>query len=226
MRHRGWWDARFEPGGSAGAVRWLLAVDDQRRGTALAYLSIFGSSGHPDRSFQPPFAPERKLGLSVTTPVVWLAGPREAELVSDLLLEFRDWAGSSWPTADMFLDSVGSLMQDPRTAFLLAASGDQQLPQGVCQLRFRLSVWTASEDCWLEDIYVRAQARGTGLGWALLGAACQHARDRGCRRVELDVNEEDVRAMKLYRAVGFSPHSKGMSSSGRDVLMGMKLSDL
>ena len=35
-------------------------------------------------------------------------------------------------------------------------------PAGVCQLRYRLSVWTASHDCWLEDLYVTDEARGTG----------------------------------------------------------------
>jgi ribosomal protein S18 acetylase RimI-like enzyme len=163
--------------------------------------------------------------LSVVIPVVWQAGPREAKLVSGLLVEFRDWAGSSWPSADAFLGSVETLLRDRHTAFLLAASGDHGPPDGVCQLRFRFSVWTALEDCWLEDIYVRERARGTGMGRALLGAACEHARERGCGRIELDVNEDNDRAMGLYRTLGFSPHSKGMSSHGRDVLMGMKLSD-
>jgi predicted GNAT family N-acyltransferase len=164
-------------------------------------------------------------GLNVPTPVVWQAGPVEAELVSGLLVDFRDWAGSGCPSADMFLRSVETLMQDSYTTFLLGASEDHRPPEGVCQLRFRLSVWTASEDCWLEDIFVRERARGTGLGRALLDAACAHARARGCRRIELDVNEDNDRAAALYRAVGFSPHSKGMSSTGRDVLMGMRLRD-
>ena len=157
--------------------------------------------------------------------MVWQAAPQEAQLVSGLLVEFRDWAASSWPSADAFLDSVNRLMRDPHTAFLLGASGGHGPPEGVCQLRFRFSVWMGAEDCWLEDIYVRERARGTGLGRALLGAACQHARDRGCRRIELDVNEDNDRATGLYRSVGFSARSKGMSNTGRDVLMGMRLGE-
>jgi GNAT superfamily N-acetyltransferase len=45
---------------------------------------------------------------------------------------------------------------------------------GVCQLRYRFAVWTGSEDC--------------GLGRALAEAALARARERGCARVELDVN--------------------------------------
>jgi ribosomal protein S18 acetylase RimI-like enzyme len=157
--------------------------------------------------------------------VVWVAEPGDAPAVSDLLVEFRDWAGSNWPSDDMFRRSVETLLQDSRTAFLLGSSAHRAPPEGVCQLRFRLSVWTASEDCWIEDMYVREGARGTGLGRALLQAACEHARRRGCRRIELDVNEDNTPAIGLYQSVGFSPHSKGMSRTGRDVLMGIRLVD-
>lgn len=160
----------------------------------------------------------------MATHVVWQAGTAEATAVSGLLVEFRDWAGSSWPSADMFQASVQTLIQDPNTAFLLGSPDRDTPPAGVCQLRFRLSVWTASEDCWIEDVYVREHARGTGLGRALVDAACAHARRRGCGRIELDVNEDNAPAMRLYRSIGFSPHSKGMSETARDVLMGMKLS--
>lgn len=159
----------------------------------------------------------------MTVPVVWEAGRDEAHLVAGLLVKFRDWAASSWPSEEMFVTSVETLLQDPDTVFLLGASVGGAPPEGVCQLRFRLSVWTASEDCWLEDLYVSELTRGGGLGHALLETACDHARGRGCRRIELDVNEDNERALGLYRAMGFSAHSKGMSRTGRDILMGMKL---
>ena len=54
--------------------------------------------------------------------MVWPAGPLEAELVSGLLVEFRDWAGSGWPSADMFQSSVETLMHDRHTVFLLGCS--------------------------------------------------------------------------------------------------------
>jgi len=54
-----------------------------------------------------------------------------------------------------------ALLADPDTEFLLA--GDA----GFCQLRYRLSVWTGVEDCWLEDLFVEEEARGTGLQKAI-----------------------------------------------------------
>ena len=155
---------------------------------------------------------------------VWQAAPQDAAHVSDLLISFRDWAGSSSPPDDSFRRSVAHLLQEPATVFLLGAVGAGATPAGVCQLRYRHSVWTGTDDCWLEDLYVRDGQRGSGLGRELVLAACEHARGRGCRRIELDVNDENHPAVGLYRSLGFSPHSKRVGSeASRDLFMGMKL---
>ena len=62
-------------------------------------------------------------------------------------------------------------------------------------------------------------ARGAGLGRALTEAVLQRARDRGCARVELDVNIENPAALALYRSLGFETGKIG----GKDVLMRRKL---
>jgi ribosomal protein S18 acetylase RimI-like enzyme len=74
----------------------------------------------------------------------------------------------------------------------------------VTQLRFRWSVWRASEDCLLEDLYVSPAARGSGLGRALVAATIERARARGARRIELDTAERNEAAVKLYTSFGFS----------------------
>jgi len=48
----------------------------------------------------------------------------------------------------------------------------------VCQLRYRFAVWTGAEDCCLEDLFVEADARGSGVGRALVEAAMERARGR------------------------------------------------
>ena len=44
------------------------------------------------------------------------------------------------------------------------------------------------------------EARGTGIGRALIEAAFERARARGCKRIQLDVAEDNARAMDVYRA--------------------------
>ena len=118
--------------------------------------------------------------------------------------------------------SVEQLIVDPNTEFLLAALGDPAT--GVCQLRFRHSVWTSSEDCWLEDLFVEEGARGKGLGRALVNAACERASERGAQRIELDTNESNAGAIALYESLGFSSASKVHGAvHGRDLFMGRRL---
>ena len=155
---------------------------------------------------------------SPQTARVWVAQPHEAETTADLLVAFRDHMGSDWPSENAFLASVERLLEDPGTEFLLAAPGDGAPAAGVLQLRFRLSVWKAAPDAWLEDLFVAEDARRAGLGDALVALAIERAQARGARRIELDCNERNTAALALYERHGFSPLSKG--SEGRDLFLG------
>lgn len=156
----------------------------------------------------------------MSVPRAWLAEPHEAETVAALLVQFRDHNGKDWPSDNAILATVERLMDDPETEYLLAAPGDDAPPAGVCQLRYRLSVWTAAPDCWLEDLFVQAGARRSGCGGALMELALDRARARGCRRIELDTNEDNAAALALYHRMGFSERSKG--DTGRDLFLGRR----
>lgn len=150
----------------------------------------------------------------------WPAQPEEAEVVAALLVEFRDHLGADWPSANAFLASVERLFEDRDAEFLLAARDDDSAPAGVLQLRFRFSVWTAAPDAWLEDLFVREDARRAGVGAALLTLALQRATERGAKRIELDADEHNAAALALYELHGFSTHSK---SAGRGLFLGRPL---
>ncbi len=130
---------------------------------------------------------------------VRVARPEDAEDVARLLVAFRDWYGRDQPPAASFLESVRHIMGSGGGEYLLG--GDPAA--GVAQLRFRHSVWTGADDCWLEDLFVTEHSRGTGLGRALLAAALARATERGCKRIELDVDEGNTAARALYESVGF-----------------------
>ena len=129
-------------------------------------------------------------------PDVRVAEPVDAPRVAELMAAFRNHIDRSEPSDAEVLATVERLLADPNTEFLLA-------DEGVCQLRYRLSVWTSTEDCWLEDLFVTEAARGTGVGRALIEAAFERARARGCKRIQLDVADDNSRAIDVYRAAGF-----------------------
>jgi ribosomal protein S18 acetylase RimI-like enzyme len=153
-------------------------------------------------------------------PRVWPATPEDIETVSALIAAFRDWWGKDEPTLEQIRATTATLLDDPDTEFLLAAADGDQPATGVCQARYRLSVWTGADDCWLEDLYVDEGARGTGLGRALVNAAFERARARGCRRIELDVNESNADAIAFYEALGFTTEPK---PPGRTLFVARKL---
>lgn len=131
-----------------------------------------------------------------------VAGPRDCFEVTRLMIAFRDWWGRAEPSDASFAAGVERLLADEGTEFLLAAP-DGGPPVGVCQLRYRHGLWHDSPDCWLEDLFVEEDARRTGIGRRLTEAALERARERGCRRVQLDVNEANPSALALYRGLGF-----------------------
>ena len=151
---------------------------------------------------------------------VWRADPSEAATVARLIAEFGAWWGNDGPGEDEIRASVERIMAGGDGEYLLATADDGEGADGVCQLRFRWSVWKSAEDCWLEDLYVRERARRSGLGRALVEAALDRARERGCRRIELDVNEDNAPARALYAATGFTEEPK---PPGRTLFVGRSL---
>jgi ribosomal protein S18 acetylase RimI-like enzyme len=151
---------------------------------------------------------------------VWLAGEEEVDSVAALMADFRDHMGREEPALDQLRASAETLLRDPHAEFLLAAPEGADEPAAVCQLRFRHAIWTGADDCWLEDLFVRSDARRCGLGRALVGAALERAGARGCRRIELDVDEDNASAIALYEAMGLSLKSK---PPGRNYVMGRRL---
>jgi ribosomal protein S18 acetylase RimI-like enzyme len=155
---------------------------------------------------------------------VWVAGAGEAADVTRLLVAFRDWFESAEPSAESMATSVATLIEDPATEYLLGRAEEDEEACGVCQLRFRHSVWTATSDCWLEDLYVAEAARGRGVGRALVQLAFERARMRGAARIELDTNETNTTAIALYESLGFSAASKAHGpATGRDIFMGGRI---
>lgn len=151
---------------------------------------------------------------------VWIAGRDEAPEVARLLALFRDWFGRSQPADVRLLASVVRLFERGEAEYLLGAARAGERAAGVCQLRYRFGVWYGAPDCALEDLFVSEEARGSGLGRALLGGAIERAREHGCRRIELDVNEGNEPARSLYERHGFSSRSSG---TDRDLLMRLRL---
>lgn len=129
-----------------------------------------------------------------------VAGPGDLDEISSLIGSFRDYLDGDSPTDEAIAKAVETLLGDQSTEFLLA--GEPGI--GFAQIRYRPSVWTGSDDAWLEDVFVLDRERGSGIGRMLVEAAIGRARKRGCGRIQLESNAANEPAIALYESVGFS----------------------
>ncbi len=86
----------------------------------------------------------------------------------------------------------------PGGELLLAKRGDHVL--GCIGLK-PLAPGTAE----IKRLFVREQARGLGVGKALIAAITQTARERGYAEIKLDTLPQMQSAIALYQAAGFGP---------------------
>lgn len=67
------------------------------------------------------------------------------------------------------------------------------------------STWTGKAGLYLEDLFVLPEARGRGLGRALLRHLAAEAVRRGCARLEWSVLDWNQPAIDFYKSLGAEP---------------------
>jgi GNAT superfamily N-acetyltransferase len=75
-------------------------------------------------------------------------------------------------------------------------------PAGFALFFHNFSTWTGRRGLYLEDLYVTPEARGRGVGGALLRHLAGIAVERGCARFEWSVLDWNAPAIAVYRAIG------------------------
>ncbi|RDI99274.1 GNAT family N-acetyltransferase [Dyella solisilvae] len=88
---------------------------------------------------------------------------------------------------------------DSETAQVLVASANHRRFLGTAVVFFRKGTRVAR----LYSIATRAEARGKGVGSALLEAAEQTARRRRCKVLRLEVRTDNEAAISLYERLGY-----------------------
>ncbi|CAD7713279.1 hypothetical protein LMG31884_05270 [Xanthomonas hydrangeae] len=97
-----------------------------------------------------------------------------------------------------------SLFGDGATTHALICEQDGQA-LGFAVYFFNYSTWLGRNGLYLEDLFVRPQARGQGAGLALLRHLARLAVQRGCGRFEWSVLDWNAPAIAFYQAVGARP---------------------
>ncbi|MFB6566675.1 GNAT family N-acetyltransferase [Streptomyces noursei] len=93
----------------------------------------------------------------------------------------------------------------PQPAALALIAEDAGGPVGFALWFRNFSTWTGTHGVYLEDLYVRPEARGGGHGKALLAALAQLCVRRGYQRFEWSVLDWNEPSIGFYRSIGAQP---------------------
>jgi len=88
---------------------------------------------------------------------------------------------------------------DSDSASVLVASANRRRFLGTAVVFFR----RGSQVARLYSLASRPEARGKGVGSALLAAVERAARRRGCREMRLEVRTDNASAIRLYERLGY-----------------------
>ena len=91
----------------------------------------------------------------------------------------------------------------PDAEVLLACVGPATA--GFAVFFHNYSTWWGRRGIYLEDLFVRPEMRGKGIGKALLKAVATIALERECARVEWSVLDWNQPAIDFYRSLGAVP---------------------
>ncbi len=78
-------------------------------------------------------------------------------------------------------------------------------PLGFALWFRNFSTWTGTHGVYLEDLYVRPEARGGGYGKALLAELARICVERGYQRFEWSVLDWNEPSIRFYKSLGAEP---------------------
>lgn len=97
---------------------------------------------------------------------------------------------------------IPGLRRHLTTLIFLAFAGEE--PVGIVTSFFGFSTFAARQLINIHDLAVLPGCRGQGIGRRLIAAVEKKARDTGCCKLTLEVQENNHRARHVYGSMGFA----------------------
>jgi GNAT superfamily N-acetyltransferase len=152
--------------------------------------------------------PELSPGdLQTATPAsfsIRAAGPDDVERLVNLVQELAVYEKLEHQARATPEDFRRHLFGPRPAAEALLAEVDSQ-PVGFALWFTTFSTFRGQPGLYLEDLFVKPEYRGRGIGKGLLAALASRAVERGCGRLEWSVLNWNEPAIGFYRSVGARP---------------------
>lgn len=130
--------------------------------------------------------------------------PLHAQAVVDLINGYAaDPMGRGEPLpAEVLQNMVPGLRAQPMARVLLAFEGELPIGIAICFLGF--STFAAKPLLNIHDLAVREGYRSRGVGRALLAGIERLARENGCCKITMEVQEKNFPARRIYESIGYA----------------------
>ncbi|HVS67520.1 MAG TPA: GNAT family N-acetyltransferase [Mycobacteriales bacterium] len=128
----------------------------------------------------------------------------DVPVIVSLIRELADYEREPDAVEATESDIRAALFGETPAAFCHVAEHDGEVV-GFALWFLNFSTWKGRHGIYLEDLFVRPAARGTGLGKALLTTLIDLARERGYGRVEWSVLDWNTPAIEFYNSLGARP---------------------
>jgi len=159
------------------------------------------STETPTEDAAPGIPPDGPVDLSFA---IRPARPEDCETIANLVRELAVYEKLEQFAKATAEDFRANLFGPRPYAEALMAEVDGT-PVGLALAFPTFSTFRGQPGLYLEDIFVRPQHRGRGIGKALLASVARLARERGFGRVEWSVLDWNAPAIGFYRALGALP---------------------
>lgn len=140
-------------------------------------------------------------GALLVQPIVRRATPDDIPALVDLVYDLAEYEKAR-NECTLTAEQLRAALFEPSPAVFAHVATLDGVVAGCAIWFLNFSTWDGVHGIHLEDLYVRPEARGAGIGKALVAALARVAVDRGYTRVGWSVLTWNTPAVEFYEALG------------------------
>ena len=127
----------------------------------------------------------------------------DAPVMVELIRDLATYERAPYDAKAIIEDIEAALFSSNPRAFSFIAEWNGEVC-GFAVYFFNFSTWTGRHGIYLEDLFVRENFRGKGIGKALLASLAKAAIENNCARLEWAVLDWNTPAIEFYKSLGAS----------------------
>ena len=130
------------------------------------------------------------------------AQPSETALIQELIYELAVFEKAPESAQATIEQISGAFFSEHPAVFCDLIEDDQGIVVGLAIWFLNYSTWTGTHGIYLEDLFIRPEARGRGYGKAVLAHLASICVERGYHRLQWWVLDWNEKAIDFYRGLG------------------------